>query len=157
MLIMVSVTAPGSVIVFALSEIRFALSTRVIERVVRAVEVSPIADAPEGIIGVINLHGTIVPVLDVRPRFGLTPREVEVDDHFVIARIGERQVAVLVDAPVDVFGADGCAVHATLEPLAGLGTVEGVLVQSGEVVPIQDLARLLPSETEKSSTLKLAA
>jgi purine-binding chemotaxis protein CheW len=154
---MVSMAIPGSFIVFALDEVRFALCTHVVERVVRAVEVSPIADAPEGIIGVINLHGTIVPVLDVRPRFGLVRREVEVTDHLVIARVEERQVAILVDAPVDVVGADGHASYVSLQSLTGFGAVEGVLVRSGEVVPIQDLARLLPTGEARASALKLAA
>ena len=45
----------------------------------------------------------------------------------------------------------------TMESLAGLGAVEGMVVQGDEMVPIQDLARLLPPEPGKTTPLKLAA
>src|SRR4051812_13291955 len=109
----------GPVVVFALGDVRFALGTEVIEGVVRAVEVSPLADAPAGVIGVINLHDRIIPVLDIRPRFGLVPRELALSDHFVIARAGERTVAIVVDAAVDVIAADSSAMKVGVDSLAG--------------------------------------
>jgi purine-binding chemotaxis protein CheW len=158
MLIMDTAVAPDSVIIFALGDVRFALSTTVVERVVRAVEVSPLADAPPGIIGVINVHGWIIPVLDIRPRFGLPQREVDVNDHMVIAHAGDRRVAVLVDAPVDVVAAGSATVAISMETLARVGGgVEGVMMQGDDIVAIQDLARLLPPEPGKNPPLKLAA
>ena len=144
-----------TVVVFALDEVRFALSMNVVERVVRAVEVSPVPDAPPGVIGVINLHGRIIPVFDIRPRFNLAPREIRVSDHLLIAHAGDRDVAVLVDAAVDVVAADDTSVTLAADTLASLGAVEGVVVQGGAIVPIQDLSRFLPSETRKTTATEL--
>jgi purine-binding chemotaxis protein CheW len=149
----------SQVAVFALGEVRFALTTEVIEAVIRAVEVSPVADAPAGVIGVINLHGRIVPVLDIRPRFGLAPREIAVSDHFVIARNGERTVAILVDAALDVIPADTSSLRLGMEALTGLGGIERVVMQGEGIVPVQDLSRFLPAAAElrKTAELKLVA
>jgi purine-binding chemotaxis protein CheW len=144
--------------VFALGEVRFALSTDVIDGVVRAVEVSPLADAPEGVIGVINLHGRVIPVLDIRPRFGLPPREIALSDHFVIARTSDRTVAILVDAALDVIPADTSSLRLGMEALTGLGGIERVVMQGEGIVPVQDLNRFLPAaESRKTAELKLVA
>jgi purine-binding chemotaxis protein CheW len=154
---MVASTASSSLAIFALDDVRFALSAELIERVVRAVEVSPVADAPPGVLGVINLHGRIIPVLDIHPRFGLPSREIRLSDHFVIARADEREVAVLVDAAVDVMPAGSATETVTMDPLAGMNGTERAVVQAGAIVPVHDLSRFMPAESRKSGKLKLVA
>lgn len=146
-----------AVVVFALDGVRFALSMNAVERIVRAVEVSPLADAPPGVIGMINVHGRIIPVFDIRPRFGLTPREMRVSDHLVIAHAADRDVALLVDAAVDVVAPDNQTVTMGTDSLATLGAVEAVLVHGEEIVPIQDLSRFIPAESRKDTELKFVA
>lgn len=152
------VTVPStSLAIFALDDVRFALGAELIERVVRAVEVSPVAEAPPGVLGVINLHGRIIPVLDIRPRFGLPSREISLSDHFVIARAGEREVAILVDAALDVVSAGSVTETVAMDALAGMNGIERVIMQAGEIVPVQDLSRLMPAEPRKAGELKLVA
>lgn len=147
----------SSVVIFALGEVRFGLEAEVIERVVRAVEVTPVADAPPGVLGVINLHGRAIMVLDIRPRFGLATRPIELSDHLVIGRAGDRDVAVLVDAAVDVLPTGNSAAVISMDTLAGGDGLARVVVQGGELVPVQELSRLLPAEPRKPAELKLAA
>ena len=144
-------------VVFALGEFRFALSMAVVERVVRAVEISPVPGCPPEMLGVINLHGRLVPVYDIRARFGLTPQEMRVSDHLVIARTGDRLVAVLVDAAVDVVSAAGASVTLATDDLAGLGGVAGVVMQGDVIVPVQELSRCLPAGSWPTTELKLVA
>jgi purine-binding chemotaxis protein CheW len=154
---MVAPPASTSLAIFALDDVRFALGAELIECVVRAVEVSPLADAPPGVLGVINLHGRIIPVLDIRPRFGLKSREISLSDHFVIARAGEREVAVLVDSALDVMPAGSASETVAMDALAGMNGIERVVVQGGAIVPVQDLSRLMPAESRKAGELKLVA
>lgn len=146
-----------AVVVFALGESRFALSMRVVERVIRAVEVSPLPGHPPEMLGVINLHGRLVPVYDIRARFGHAMREVRTSDHLVIARTGERVVAVLVDRAVDVVSASDTSVRLPADALPGLGDLSGVVMQADGIVPIHDLSRFLPLESRLGAPLKLAA
>jgi len=154
---MVNAASSSSLAIFALDGVRFALGAEVIERVVRAVEVSPLADAPPGVLGVINLHGRIIPVLDIRPRFGLPSREICLSDHFVIACAGEREVAILVDAALDVVSAGSATEAVAVDALTGLNGIERVVVQAGEIVPVHDLSRFMPAEPRKAGELKLVA
>ena len=62
-------TAPDQIVVFALDEPRYALPLSAVERVVRAVEITPLPKAPEIVLGVINMQGQVVPAVDIRKRF----------------------------------------------------------------------------------------
>ena len=62
------------IVVFALDEQRYALHLLAVERVVRAVEVTALPEAPEIVLGVVNVKGRIVPVINVRRRFRLPER-----------------------------------------------------------------------------------
>src|SRR5262245_21471826 len=61
--------------VFRLAEQHYALPLLTVERVLPMVAVSPLPQAPSLTLGVINLHGLVVPVLDLRRRFGLPAHE----------------------------------------------------------------------------------
>ena len=73
-------------VVFALDEPRYALLLSAVEKVVRAVEITPLPKAPEIVVGVINAQGRILPVLDIRKRFRLPAREMKPDDRRFSAR-----------------------------------------------------------------------
>src|SRR2546422_368643 len=91
-----------SLVVFQIGEQEFAVGVTAVERVLRAVEIAPLPEAPRGVRGVINLQGRIVPVFDLWERFGQPAREVRASDHLMVAHTHWRTVALLVDAVVGV-------------------------------------------------------
>jgi len=91
-------TDQNYIVVFALEEPRYALLLSAVERVVRAVEITPLPKAPEIVLGIINAQGRIIPVIDVRQRFRMPTREMKLDDRLIIARTSRRQVALVVDS-----------------------------------------------------------
>jgi purine-binding chemotaxis protein CheW len=95
-------TAQNQILVFTLDEPKYALDLAAVERVVRAVEITPLPKAPEVVQGLINVQGQIVPVVDVRKRLHLPPREMHLDDQFIIARTSRRWVALVVDSVVGI-------------------------------------------------------
>lgn len=95
-------------VVFRLDGQRYALSLPVVERVLPMAAVSPLPKAPAIALGVINLHGQILPVLDIRRRFGLPPGEYGLSAHLVVARTTRRWLAL--PAPERGIGRLGDAV-----------------------------------------------
>ena len=79
---------------------RFGLWVSAVRETIRAVAVSPLPNAPAAVQGVINLRGRIIPVLNIRERFHLPPKEIEMSDHIIIAAAGSRVVAFQVDRAV---------------------------------------------------------
>ena len=89
-------------VAFVIDGNRYALSLFAVERVLPLIAVSPLPKAPAIALGVINLHGEIIPMLDVRRRFGFPPRDYGASAHLVIARTARRTVALPVDEALGV-------------------------------------------------------
>lgn len=134
------------VVVFVLDGVRLALPLSAVERVVRAVEVTPLPQAPPTTLGVINVHGQVVPVVDLRKLLGLRSRDVEPSDYLVIARISSRTMALLVDDVQSVMEFPGQDFAAAEPGFPRLGAVQGVLKADSGVIPICDIERFLSLE-----------
>lgn len=128
---------------FTLDDGRYALDVFAVRRVVRVVEVTPLPGAPHGVVGVVDVSGEVVPVFDLRVRFGLEPREVRLSDQLVVAAASRRTVALLVDGVEDVLEAQEEAVVPAADVLPGLGHVEGVLTLADGLVFLHDLDTIL--------------
>ena len=132
-------------VIFALDEQRFGLPLDSIDRIVRVVEVTPLHDAPGSVIGVINVKGQIVPVINLRKRCGLPMREIALTDQLIIAHTPRRTVALLVDA-ADVCECGPGAVVPTEKILPGWHDAQDVLKREDGLVLIYELERLLSTE-----------
>lgn len=137
-------------VVFTLAEQRYALRLGSVERVVRAVEITPLPQAPEIVLGVINMQGRVVPVVNVRKRFGLAEREIELSDQFIIARTSRRAVALVVDAVNDVVSCAEAQQVAAEKILPGLEHIEGVLKLPGGMILLHDPDRFLSLDEEQA-------
>jgi purine-binding chemotaxis protein CheW len=91
-------TETGKIVLFSLEEPRYALYLSAVERVIRSVEITPLPKAPEIVLGVINLQGEIIPVIDIRRLFHLPAREIDLEDQFITARTSKRLLVLSVDS-----------------------------------------------------------
>jgi purine-binding chemotaxis protein CheW len=90
------------ILIFELGGQRYGLPALDVREIVRAVPPVPLPGAPAVVEGVINLHGKIVPVFDLRRRFRLPAKPPEHTDHLVIARAAGRLLALRVDRALDL-------------------------------------------------------
>ena len=138
------------IVVFALDEPRYALLLSAVERVVRAVEITPLPKAPEIVLGIINVQGRIIPVIDVRQRFRLPTREMKLDDRFIIARTSRRQVALVVDSVTGFRELTEREIVNTEQALPFADYVKGVAKLEDNLVLIHDLDQFLSLDEEKA-------
>ena len=94
-------TLSDQIVVFSLEELNYALPVESVLKVIFSVEIRFLPKAPDIILGIINYKGSIVPVINMRKRFGLKDHEVGLSDLLIIADCGKRIVAILVDT---IFG-----------------------------------------------------
>lgn len=135
-------------LVFTLDGQYYALRLDAVERVVRAVEITPLPDAPEIVRGIINVQGRIVPVIGLRKCFHLPEREIRLSDQFVISSASQRAVAFVVDA---VHGVVRCPMEAVVpvaEILHETGAIEGVMKLVDGMVLIPDIDKVLSPDEE---------
>ena len=133
-------------VVFALDDQRYALYLSAVERVIPALEITTLPQTPDIIKGVINLQGRVIPVADIRKRFGLEPRELMHTDQFIIARTIARTVAIITDKVQEIidYSIDSQIQAEAIVP--GLGYVEGVAKLEDGMVLIHDLDKFLSLE-----------
>jgi purine-binding chemotaxis protein CheW len=136
-------TAPNHIVLFTLDEPRYALPLSAVERVVRAVEITPLPKAPEIVLGAIDAQGRVIPVVDVRKRFRLPTREMDMDDRFIIAR-----TSLAVDSVIGIRTlADGEVVSAE-QALPFAEYLRGVAKMEDGIVLIYDLDQFLSLDEE---------
>ncbi|HEV2247142.1 MAG TPA: chemotaxis protein CheW [Terriglobia bacterium] len=138
----------NQLVVFALDEQRYALHLSVVERIVKVVEVTPLPKAPEIVLGVVNLQGRIIPAVNIRKRFGLPGRDVNLSDQLIIASTSRRTVALVADSVSGVVERPASEVIAGGKILPGMEYVEGVAKLTDGMVFIHDLDRFLSLEEE---------
>lgn len=135
-------------LIFSLSGLRCALPIVSIKRILRAVEISPLPQAPEIVMGLINVQGHVIPVLNIRRLFHLPEIEVNLNDQIVIACTETRHVAILVDCAIAVAEYDVQDIIPSEELFPGIDYLEGVAKLQDYIIYIYSLDRFLSSKDE---------
>ncbi len=143
-------------VVFLLAEQQYALPLPMVERVLPMVAVSPLPQAPPMTLGVINIHGTVVPVLDLRRRFGFPPHEYGLAAHVLLARTTRRTLALPVDAVLGVKEVAALAVTSPDAVVSGRAPVVGIVALADGLLFIHDLDSLLSYDEEQQLTRAIA-
>ena len=150
-------------VVFSLDEQLYGIRLSVVSRVVSAVEITRLPGGPEIVMGVINLGGRIIPVVNLRRRFRLPERGLAITDQLIVATTvrpgapedGGRVLALVVDGVVGVRELSARETDA-VTILAGLEHLEGVAKTEEGLVLIHDLGTFLSLDEERvlSETLR---
>lgn len=130
-------------IAFELGGRRHALLASAVRELFPALRVVPLPNAPAIVDGVINIRGALVPVLDIRARFGLPAKALELSDHFVVAHAGDRAVALRVDRATDMLRIDRRLIVDARTAVPETLHVSGVALLPDGLVVIHDLAAFL--------------
>lgn len=138
-------------LVFSLDDQSYALCIEAVDRVLRSVQLTRVPEAPEILVGLLNLRGTIVPVLDIRRRFNLPPRELSIEDRMIVCETSSRPIAVIVDRVDGVFefGEEGMLEGGKILPNME-ERVEGVGITRNHTVLIYDIDRLFSLDDIRS-------
>jgi len=139
----------NSVVVFTLDEQRYGIPLHVVERVVRAVEVTPLRQAPANVLGFIDIQGNIVPVLSLRRLLRLVDREIGPEDEFILVKTVRRRLALVVDI---VSGVMECAeqdLTVAKQILPGLDFLRGVIRTEDGMILIVNLDEFLSLPEER--------
>lgn len=136
-------------VVFTLDKNRYALPLASVEKVIPVVEITPLPKAPDIVIGVINMQGRIIPVVDVRKRFCLPEKEITLSDKIILLQTTRRSVGIIADTVSGVITCSEQEVTEANKILPGLEYVEGVVKLKEGMLLIHDIDRFLSIEEEK--------
>lgn len=106
--------ADSTVVIVEVGGHRCGLPVETVIELHRMVATVPLPEAPAVIDGVIDAHGTVVAVLDLRTRFGLTRRPASPTDHLVLVGVEDRTVALRADRVLDLVTVPSSALAAAV-------------------------------------------
>jgi purine-binding chemotaxis protein CheW len=116
----------NQLVAFTLNRQPYALRLASVRQVLRMVEVTPLPKAPEIVLGVVSLHGAVVPVFSLRRRLGLTESEASLSDQLIVADGARRIVALVVDAVIGVVERSTKEISKVERIVPGAPYVEGI-------------------------------
>lgn len=144
-------------VVLCLDELRIALPLPVVERVIHAIYVTPLPGAPDIVLGVVNIQGRVIPVVNIRGRFRLEDRQIALTDRLVIAHTDQRPVALVADAVSGVLEYAEPALVDAENILPGLEYVDGVVKLEDGLILIHNLNRFLSLDEESALEQAMAS
>lgn len=135
-------------VTFKLDHETYGINVMQIQEVLRYSEIAAVPGAPDYVLGIINLRGNVVTVIDTRRRFGLPEAEVTDQTRIVVIEVDSQVVGVLVDSVAEV-------VHlrqSEIETAPNVGNdesakfIQGVCNKNGELIILVEFEKMLTEE-----------
>jgi len=89
-------------VTYQLEEETYGINVMQVQEVLRITEIAPVPGAPNYVIGIINLRGNVVTVIDTRSRFGLMSKESDDQTRIIIVEVNGNVIGMLVDSVAEV-------------------------------------------------------
>lgn len=135
-------------VTFRLAEENYGINVMQVQEVLRVSEIAPVPGAPHYVLGIINLRGNVVTVIDTRIRLGLPTTDVTDSTRIVIIESSGHVVGILVDCVAEVVDLQASAVESA--PNVGndesANYIQGVTSRDGELLILVDLNKLITDE-----------
>ena len=138
-------------VTFRLGDEKYGINVMQVQEVLRITEIAPVPGAPSYVLGIINLRGNVVTVIDTRNRFGLMSKETDDSSRIVIIETEDHIIGILVDSVAEVVELRA----SEIETAPNVGNdesskyIQGVTSIENELLILVDLNKFL-SDEEKS-------
>jgi purine-binding chemotaxis protein CheW len=143
-------------VTFALGGEEYGIDIAQVQEINRMVTITKVPRAPQFMEGVINLRGRLIPIIDLRTRFGMDRSEPTKDTRIVVTEIGSRSVGMVVDSVSEVLRIPVEQIEDAPDLVAGVDTeyIRGVGKMGDRLIIMLDLGRVI-SAGEKTELQKL--
>jgi len=135
-------------VTFKLANETYGINVMQVQEILRYTEVAPVPGAPLYVLGIINLRGNVVTVIDTRSRFGLEPSDVTDNTRVVVIESEQQVIGILVDSASEVVYLKA----SEIDDAPNVGNeesaqfIQGVSNREGELLILVDLDKLLSDD-----------
>lgn len=135
-------------VTFELEDETYGIDVMQVREVLRSIEISPVPGAPPFVLGIINLRGNVVAIIDTRQRFGLGPREPDEQARILILETGDHVVGFLVDSVNEVVQLSASEIESAPDTGSGDSArfISGLVNRDSGLLILVDSNRLLSNE-----------
>ncbi len=147
-------------VTFQLGEEKYGIDIMEVKGIIRSQEIRPIPSAPLYVEGILNLRGSIIPIINLHQRFHIEKAELSEDEELlsgiIIVEINKRQLGVIIDKVSRVITIDGNTVQPPPQMISRIGSeyIQGVVSEKEGYLIILDIRRLFnPRELQQISNI----
>lgn len=135
-------------VTFSIGDEEFGVDILKVQEIIRTMEITKVPRAPAFVEGVINLRGKVIPIIDLRKRFGLQARNHDKNTRIIVIEINNMIVGFVVDSVSEVLRIPASTVEPPPPVVAGLESeyISGVGKLEDRLLILLDLNRLLSRE-----------
>jgi purine-binding chemotaxis protein CheW len=135
-------------VTFSIGEEEFGVDILKVQEIIRTMEITKVPKAPPFVEGVINLRGNVIPIIDLRKRFGLDTRKHDKHTRIIVIEINNMIVGFVVDSVSEVLRIPASTVEPPPPVVSGLESeyISGVGKLEDRLLILLDLDRLLSNE-----------
>ena len=132
-------------VTFSIGDEEFGVNILKVQEIIRTMEITKVPRAPEFVEGVINLRGKVIPIIDLRRRFGLAPKAHDKNTRIIVIEINNIIVGFVVDAVSEVLRIPASTVEPPPPVVAGVESdyISGVGQLQDRLLIMLDLDKLL--------------
>ncbi len=140
------------VVSFKIGDEEFGVNILQVQEINRLVQITRVPNAPDFIEGVMNLRGRIVPVVNLRKRFGLQQRGYDKNTRVVVVELNDKTVGFIVDSVSEVLRFSKNDVEPTPDLITGIGNeyITGIAKLGDRLLILLDLEKVLTVEEKES-------
>ena len=142
-------------VVFELADEHYGLDITSVESIIKMQAITKMPHAPGFVEGITNLRGVVVPVMDLRRRFGLESKKTDLETRIVVANMNSMQIGIIVDAVSQVLRIPEDAI----EPPPPMSTsinssfILGIAKLEDRLVILLDLEKVLSADEQERLTV----
>ncbi|MEA4857844.1 MAG: chemotaxis protein CheW [Solidesulfovibrio sp.] len=135
-------------VTFSIGEEEFGVDILSVQEIIRMMDITKVPRAPEFVEGVINLRGKVIPIIDLRRRFGLATRDHDKHTRIIVIEINNMIVGFVVDSVSEVLRIPASTVEPPPPVVSGLESeyISGVGKLEDRLLILLDLNKLLSGE-----------
>ena len=137
---------------FVIAGEEFGVNILTVQEIIRPIAITRVPHAPAFVEGIINLRGRILPVIDLRKRFGFPPREQDEDTRIVVLEVEEQVIGFVTDAVREVLRVDASTMEPAPELAVGIDAhyLRGVAKLEDRLLILLDLEGVLSDEEARA-------
>ena len=138
---------------FELEQEEYGIDVLTVREIMRMPAITKMPNTPHYVDGIINLRGTVVPIISLRKRFGLMEREGDRNNRILVMEVGDGLTGFVVDAVAEVIRVSATEIQpspAIMQGNAAQDCITGVINHGERLLIVLDLNRLF-SDEEKAA------
>lgn len=135
-------------VTFSIGSEEFGVDILKVMEIIRTMEITKVPKAPPFVEGVINLRGLVIPIIDLRRRFGLEHKTLDTDTRIIVIEINGMTVGFVVDSVSEVLRIPASTVEPAPPVVAGLDSdyISGIGKLEDRLLILLDLDKLLSAD-----------